>query len=95
MKSNTPTNKSIHLIWGAALVIVGVAVFFRIPEVMPRLAEMGQSTTTIGFVRICFYLIGIVLIGGGIKKFLLFINAYKSIPEKAPDQTNTDQTGNG
>ncbi len=50
--------------------MVGVAVFFRIPQVIPKLAQMGQSTTTITFIRICFYLMGFILIGGGISKIV-------------------------
>lgn len=49
---------------------MGIAVFFRIPQVMPRLIEMGQSESTILFIRICFYILGILLVGGGIKKVM-------------------------
>lgn len=59
-----------QLIWGGALILMGVAVFFRIPQVMPKLAEMGQSATTIGFIRVCFYLMGFILVGGGLKKIM-------------------------
>jgi hypothetical protein len=60
----------VQLIWGTALVLVGVAVFFRIPQVMPQLAQMGQSDTTLWVIRVCFYLMGVLLIGGGIGKFI-------------------------
>lgn len=60
----------VQLVWAAALILVGIAVFFRIPQVIPRLVEMGYSTITVWSIRICFYLLGILLIGGGLKKIL-------------------------
>ncbi len=66
--------QTVKLVWGAALILVGVAVFFRIPQVIPQLVQMGLSTTTVWFIRICFYLMGFILVGGGIKKFIQYIN---------------------
>lgn len=74
------------MIWGCALILIGVAVFFRIPQVMPKLAEMGQSATTVGFIRICFYLMGIVLVGGGLKKIMNHLK---------PDENNSGTNPNG
>lgn len=79
MKATDPKKNSMQLVWGTALVIVGIAVFFRIPQVIPKLAEMGQSAATIGFVRICFYLMGTILVGGGAKKIMHFIRAKGNI----------------
>ena len=67
MKKNSPIKNNVQIVkltWGAALILIGVAVFFRIPQVIPQLVQMGQSDTTVWFVRICFYLIGFMLIGG-------------------------------
>ncbi len=58
----------IQLIWGIALVLAGVGVFFRIPQVMPKIAKIEQFSRVMIFIRFCFYLIGILLIGGGSKK---------------------------
>ena len=84
MNKTQPTKSNLQLIWGAALVVVGIAVFFRIPQVMPQLAQMGQSATTIGFIRICFYLMGILLVGGGTKKIIQHFRQQESRPEAAP-----------
>jgi hypothetical protein len=75
MDSPRPSKKKTQLIWGAALTLMGVAVFFRIPQVMPKLVEMGQSESTILFIRICFYIMGILLVVGGIKKVMNHIDA--------------------
>ncbi len=62
-------NKTVvQLIWGIALVLAGIGVFFRIPQVMPKIAKIEQFSGVMFFIRFCFYLIGILLIGGGSKK---------------------------
>ena len=58
----------IQIIWGGLLSIAGVGVFFRIPQVMPRIAEIGAFSSGMTFIRFCFYLIGCLLICGGIMK---------------------------
>ena len=70
MRSPGQPKDKVQLIWAGALILMGVAVFFRIPQVMPRLVEMGHSATTVGFIRICFYVIGFLLVGGGLKKVM-------------------------
>lgn len=62
-------NKTVvQLIWGIALVLAGIGVFFRIPQIMPKIAKIEQFSGAMFFIRFCFYLIGILLIGGGSKK---------------------------
>ena len=56
------------MVWGAILVMAGIGVFFRIPQVMPRIEQIGQFSSVMFFVRFSFYLLGILLIGGGTKK---------------------------
>uniref|UniRef100_A0A7C4RNG4 Uncharacterized protein n=1 Tax=Desulfatirhabdium butyrativorans TaxID=340467 RepID=A0A7C4RNG4_9BACT len=65
-------NKShpVQLIWGMALVAAGIGVFFRIPEVMPQIRAIPVFADMIPFITFCFYLMGLVLIGGGGKKIL-------------------------
>lgn len=58
-------------VWGALLVIMGIGVFFRIPQVMPQIEQIEYFSSIIWFVKFSFYLIGILLIGGGIKKLIL------------------------
>ena len=72
MKQQDQSRHHVQLIWGAALVLAGAGVFFRIPQVMPQLAQMGQSNTTLWAVRICFYLMGVLLIGGGTRKIVQY-----------------------
>ncbi len=57
-----------HTIWGIALVLMGVGLFFRVPYVMEQVATIAYFAPVALFIRICFYIIGLVLIGGGIKK---------------------------
>lgn len=64
-----------QLIWGIALALAGIGVFFRIPQVMPRIEQIPHFSSVIIFVRFCFYLIGVMLIGGGSKKIYIFLKA--------------------
>lgn len=57
-----------QIIWGSLLLIAGVGVFFRIPQVMPGLAQIDTFSSAMTFIRFCFYLIGCLLICGGIMK---------------------------
>ncbi len=62
-------NKNIfQMVWGGILVLVGIGVFYRIPQVMPQIEKIEQFSSIMFFVRFCFYLIGILLVGGGVKK---------------------------
>lgn len=64
-----PKNKNlIQVVWGVLLVIAGVGVFFRIPQVMPEIKKIEYFSSAIFFIQFCFYLMGILLIGGGAKK---------------------------
>ncbi len=65
-----PKPHPFQLIWGVALVAAGIGVFFRIPEVMPQIRSIPVFADMIPFITFCFYLMGIVLIGGGGKKIL-------------------------
>ncbi len=69
---------TLQFIWGIALFLAGIGVFFRIPQVMPQIKAIPQFTDIIGFIYFCFYLLGILLIGGGIKKLA---NTYKEFRE--------------
>ena len=63
-----------QIIWGLALFFMGFGVFYRIPQVMPKIEEFQNSSFILFFIRLCFYLMGIILIGGGAKKLY---NNYK------------------
>jgi len=62
-----------QLIWGILLLGAGIGVFIRIPQVMPRIAEIASFQPMIPFVRVGFYMMGIILVGGGIKKIHAYI----------------------
>ena len=59
---------TIQIIWGVALILAGMGVFYRIPQVMPKIENIEQFSSAIFFIRFCFYFMGILLIGGGSKK---------------------------
>ena len=62
----------IQLVWGAALVLMGIAFFFRIPFIMGRIDEANQFASVRIFLHIALYLMAIILIGGGVKKLHRF-----------------------
>ena len=58
----------VQLVWGALLVLMGIAFFFQIPQAMERIISIESSTLEIGFVYFCLYLIDLGLLVGGVKK---------------------------
>ncbi len=62
------SKRRLQLIWGIALVAAGLGVFYRIPQVMPKIESMAQFSQLTIYIRFCFYVMGIFLIGGGAKK---------------------------
>ncbi len=67
---DTPPDDNVRFqtIWGIALVAMGIGVFFRIPQVMPRIAEIETFASAGMFIRFCFYFLGGALIYGGGRK---------------------------
>ncbi|MBW1616322.1 MAG: hypothetical protein JRJ49_07300 [Deltaproteobacteria bacterium] len=66
-------NNKIQLIWGIALFAAGIGVFFRIPQIMPQIESIQHFSTVLPFIKICFYLMGVMLVfGGGNKIYLYF-----------------------
>ena len=60
--------ENIQKVWAVFLILAGVGVFIRIPQVMPKIEAMGQFEKASGVIRFCFYFMGLFLMGGGIKK---------------------------
>ncbi len=60
--------EKIQLGWGVLLLLAGIGVFFRIPQVMPKIEQIDQFASVTLFIKFCFYLMGALLIGGGLKK---------------------------
>jgi hypothetical protein len=61
-------NKTFQLIWGIALVLMGFGVFYRLPQVWPDIEKIEFFSSILPFIRFCFYVMAIILIGGGSKK---------------------------
>lgn len=72
---NTKTRNNVQLVWGIALMMAGVGIFVRIPQVMPKLAQMEYFSSALWLIRFCFYLMGIILVGGGLKKVLNYFRS--------------------
>jgi len=64
---NKPNNV-VQMIWGLLLVIAGVAVFINIPEKILEIQQVKNFSSNLFFIRLCFYLISILMICGGVKK---------------------------
>ena len=75
-KDRTKTVK--QLIWGIALVLAGLGVFFRIPQVMPKIETIEWFSSSLIFIRFCFYFLGILLIAGGSKKIYYYYRKLKT-----------------
>ena len=80
--SNGRNKTFVQIIWGVALVFAGIAVFFRIPQVMPRIEKIEQFSSAMVYIRFCFYLLGILLVGGGTKKIY---DNYRKLDGKSSD----------
>jgi len=62
----------VQLIWGVALVLMGIGIFFRIPHVISKFSGSDQATSDQFFIRFSLYLMAVVLFGGGVKKLYSF-----------------------
>jgi hypothetical protein len=59
-------NKTIfQRVWGVALILAGIGIFVMLPQKMAQLEEMGYTLFYLRFTRFSFYLIAVMLIGGG------------------------------
>jgi len=72
-QNNTTSKRkaTFQVIYGIALTLAGIGVFYRIPQVMPRVEQIQQFSSVIGFIRFSFYLMSVLLVGGGLKKIYL------------------------
>ncbi|WP_054689909.1 hypothetical protein [Desulfosarcina cetonica] len=57
-----------QVVWAVALILAGLGVFYRLPQVMPKIEAIPQFAAASGIIRFCFYFMGLFLIGGGCKK---------------------------
>lgn len=73
-----------QIVWGVLLALAGVGVFYRIPQVMSRLQDVGRFSSESVSIRFCFYLLGTLLIGGGVRKIYLHAKALRKSPPEPP-----------
>ena len=75
-----PSGKSqIQLFWGVMLVLAGVGVIYRIPQVIPQIKQIEQYAASIWFVYFCAYFIAVaLLVGGGRKIYRYFADNNKN-----------------
>ena len=57
-----------QLIWGILLALMGVAFFFKIPEIINDAKTIETLRAGIGFVYFCLYAVALILIVGGARK---------------------------
>ncbi len=60
--------RKIQLGLGIILIMAGLGVFYRIPQVMPKVAEIAAFSGSLGIIKFSFYMLGIFLIFAGAKK---------------------------
>jgi hypothetical protein len=58
-------------VWGLALFAMGIAFFFQIPDIMSRISEISYFQGVLTFMRICLYIMSILLVGGGLQKLMI------------------------
>jgi hypothetical protein len=81
-------------IWGIVLVMTGIGVFFRIPQVMPRLESMQNLSSVLGFIKFCFYLLGALLVGGGVQRIRGSLQQTTNKTLETSEENQMNNTGN-
>ena len=56
------------MMWGTLLLLAGLGVFVMTPQKMREIEKIEHFSSYIPFVWFCFYFMGVLLVGGGIKK---------------------------
>ena len=69
------TKATLQLVWGLLLVMAGVGLFFRIPQVMPQIRQIESFSGAVPFIYFCLYFMAVFLIAGGGRK--LYLNGRK------------------
>jgi len=57
-----------QVVWGIALVTMGIMFLFRIPQVMPNIERIETFSSVMGFIKFCLYFMAVMLVAGGGKK---------------------------
>jgi hypothetical protein len=78
------SKSKLQLVWGGLLVLAGVGLLFRIPQVMPQIKQIDYFAAVIPFIYFCMYFVAVFLIAGGARKLYLNTQRLKSdSPPKA------------
>jgi nitrate reductase gamma subunit len=77
-----------QLVWGLLLLLAGIGVFFRIPQIMPEIKKIEHFAPYMFFIYFCFYLIGVLLIVGGGRK------VYTYLKQASRRNSSTGEDGN-
>jgi hypothetical protein len=59
--------------WGFALLVMGIAFFFQIQSLMDQISDIPYFQGLLFFIRICLYLMSVLLVGGGIQKLRVLV----------------------
>lgn len=74
-----PSDKSkLQMVWGVLLIVAGVGMLFRIPQVMPQIRQIQSLDAALPFIYFCFYFMAVILIGGGARKLYAYGRALRS-----------------
>lgn len=57
--------KKFHFYYGIVLLLVGLGVFYRIPQVMPQIETIAFFRQKLLLVKATFYILGILLVMAG------------------------------
>jgi hypothetical protein len=69
---------TIQIVWGLLLVLAGVGLLFRIPQVMPQIRQIESLDAALPFIYFCFYFMAVFLIAGGGRKLYLNWRVFSS-----------------
>jgi cobalamin biosynthesis protein CobD/CbiB len=83
----TDKKNKLQLAWGALLLLAGVGVFFRIPQIMPEIKKIEHFAAYIPFIYFSFYLIGVLLVVGGGRKI------YHHLKKSNAEDSNAREDG--
>ena len=77
-----------QLLWGGALLLMGIAFLFRIPEVVSGFTEQDHFFGG-WYIKVPLYLVSFMLIGGGGRKIYKLLHNPDNKPESNLDSKNS------
>lgn len=70
----------LQLAWGVLLVLAGIGLCFRIPQVMPQICQIEYFSGVIPFIYFCLYFVALFLIAGGARKLYIHCRSLNRPP---------------